>query len=149
MMVTEVPSGAEISCVHSKANAQQKLIHTSQAASSEGVKEYYWGSPGGASGKEPACQCRRHKRHGFDPWVGKIPLEEGMATHSSVLAWRMPWIEEPGRPQSIGSHAVGYDWSDEAQHKEYYYSFCTNETIEEGLSSTHSIFQTSLHHFTL
>ena len=29
--------------------------------------------PGGASGKEPTCQCRRHKRRGFDPWVGKIP----------------------------------------------------------------------------
>ena len=32
-----------------------------------------WGFPGGTSGKEPACQCGRHKRHGFDPWVGKIP----------------------------------------------------------------------------
>ena len=31
------------------------------------------GSPSGPSGKEPDCQCRRHKRHGFDPWVGKIP----------------------------------------------------------------------------
>ena len=31
------------------------------------------GFPGDASGKEPACQCRRHKRHGFDPWVGKVP----------------------------------------------------------------------------
>ena len=30
--------------------------------------------------KEPACQCRRHKRQGFNPWIGKIPLEEGMAT---------------------------------------------------------------------
>ena len=29
--------------------------------------------PGGASGKELTCQCRRHKRHRFDPWVGKIP----------------------------------------------------------------------------
>ena len=42
--------------------------------------------PGGASGKEPACQSRRPKRRGFSPWVGKIPLEEEMATHSSVLA---------------------------------------------------------------
>ena len=31
-----------------------------------------WGFPAGASGKEPACQCRRHKQHGFDSWVGKI-----------------------------------------------------------------------------
>ena len=34
---------------------------------------YTVGFPGGASGKEPTCQCRRHKRHGFDPWVEKIP----------------------------------------------------------------------------
>ena len=32
-----------------------------------------WGFPGGASGKEPTCQCRTHKRLGLDPWVGKIP----------------------------------------------------------------------------
>ena len=36
------------------------------------------------------------------------PLEEGTATHSSVLAWRFPWAEEPGRLQSIG-HRVGHD----------------------------------------
>ena len=37
------------------------------------------------------------------------PLEEGMATHSSILAWRIPWTEEPGRLQSTGSHRVGHD----------------------------------------
>jgi len=36
-------------------------------------------------------------------------LEEGMATHSSILAWRIPWTEEPGGLQSIGLHRVGYD----------------------------------------
>ena len=40
------------------------------------------------------------------------PLEEGMATHSSILAWRIPWTEEPGRLQSIGSQRVDHDWSD-------------------------------------
>ena len=35
-----------------------------------------------------------------------------MATHSSVLAWRIPGTEEPGELQSMGSHRVGYDWSD-------------------------------------
>ena len=44
--------------------------------------------PSGVSGKESDWQCRRRKRHGFDPWVGKIP-GGGLATHSSVLAWRM------------------------------------------------------------
>ena len=37
------------------------------------------------------------------------PLEEGMATHSSILAWRIPWTEEPGRLQSIGLHRVKHD----------------------------------------
>ena len=37
------------------------------------------------------------------------PLEEGMTTHSSVLAWRIPWLEEPGGLQSIGSQRVGHD----------------------------------------
>ena len=36
------------------------------------------------------------------------PLEEGMATHSSILAWRIPWTEEPGRLQSLGSRTVGH-----------------------------------------
>ena len=37
------------------------------------------------------------------------PLEKGMATHSSVLAWRIPWTEEPGRLQSMGSQRVRHD----------------------------------------
>jgi len=37
------------------------------------------------------------------------PLEEGMATHSSILAWRIPWTEEPGRLQSTGLQRVGPD----------------------------------------
>ena len=39
----------------------------------------------------------------FEPWVGKIPLEKGMATHSSILAWEDPWTEELGGLQSMGS----------------------------------------------
>ena len=39
----------------------------------------------GLSGQEPACQFRRQ---GFSPWVGKIPLEKGMAIHPSILAWK-------------------------------------------------------------
>ena len=45
-----------------------------------------------------------------------IQLEEGMATHSSILAWRIPWTEAPGGLQSIGSQRAEYDWSDLA-HK--------------------------------
>ena len=38
-----------------------------------GIIKDKMGFPGGTSGKEPNCQCRRHKRHGFNPWVGKTP----------------------------------------------------------------------------
>ena len=40
---------------------------------------------------------------------GEDPLEEGMATHSSILAWRIQWTEEPGRLQSIELQRVGHD----------------------------------------
>ena len=42
----------------------------------------------------------------------KDPLEKGMAIHSSILAWRIPWTEEPGRLQSVGSQRVGQNWRD-------------------------------------
>ena len=67
--------------------------------------------PGGASGKESVCQCRRHKRHGLDPWVGKISWRRTWQTHSSILAWRIPWREEPGGLQSIDSQGVRHDRS--------------------------------------
>ena len=54
---------------------------------------------GGTGDKEPACQCRKHKRCRFD--AQEDPLEEGMAAHSSTLAWRIPGIEEPSKLQSI------------------------------------------------
>ena len=53
-------------------------------------------------------QCRRP---GFDPRVRKITWISGMATHSSTLAWRIPWTEEPGRLQSMGLQRVGHDWA--------------------------------------
>ena len=48
-----------------------------------------------------------------ESWVRSLgwedPLEKEMATHSSILAWRIPWTEKPGRLQSIGSQRVGHD----------------------------------------
>ena len=43
------------------------------------------------------------------------PLEEGMATHSSILAWRIPWTEDPGGLQSMGSQRVRHDLATEQQ----------------------------------
>ena len=40
---------------------------------------------------------------------GKDPLGKGMATHSSILAWEIPWTEKPGELQSMGSLKIGYD----------------------------------------
>ena len=40
---------------------------------------------------------------------GEDPLEKEMATHSSILAWEIPWMEEPGRLQLMGSRRVGHD----------------------------------------
>ena len=72
----------------------------------------YWkGFPCGANGKEPTCQCRRLKRPGWILVSGRS-LEEEMAAHSRILAWRISWTEEPGGPQTTGSQRVGYDWSD-------------------------------------
>ena len=45
------------------------------------------------------------------------PLEEGMATHSSLLAWRIPWTEEPGGLQSMGLQRVGHDLATEQQQQ--------------------------------
>ena len=67
----------------------------------------FLGFPGDSDGKElPAM---------WDTWVQSLgwegPLEEGMATHTSILAWRIPWTEEPGGLHSIGSQRVRHDWS--------------------------------------
>ena len=48
-----------------------------------------------------------------ETWVQSLDredlLEKEMATHSSILAWNIPWVEEPGRLQSMGSQRVGHD----------------------------------------
>ena len=77
--------------------------------------QYLKGFPGGTSGKESACQCRRHKSHRFNYW--KTPLEKEMATHSSILAWKIPWAEEPGGMQFMELQRVGYAWACTHTHK--------------------------------
>ena len=72
------------------------------------------GFPGGASGKEAACQRRRHKRCRFNPWVGKMPWRRKRQTHSSILAWRI--LKEPGGLQSMGLQRVRCDWCDLAHN---------------------------------
>ena len=65
----------------------------------------YMAFPGSSTGKESACNAGD-----LVPFMGQEDiLEKGMATHSSILAWRIPWTEEPGRLQSLGSQRVGHD----------------------------------------
>ena len=59
--------------------------------------------PGGTSGKESACQGRKYKRLRVRSLSWEDPLDEGLVSHSSILAWRIPWTEETGGLQSIGS----------------------------------------------
>ena len=59
--------------------------------------------------KNPPADAGDVRDNMFDPCVRKIPLEESRATHSSVLAWRIPGMEEPSGLQSMGSHRVGHD----------------------------------------
>ena len=66
---------------------------------------YIWGFTGGSDGKESAC-----KVGDLDSIPGQEdPLEKEIASHSSTLAWKIPWMEEPGRLQSMGSQRVGHN----------------------------------------
>ena len=68
-------------------------------------EKYSYGFPGGSDGEESASNAGD---------LGSIPgsedpLEKGMATYSSILAWRLPWTEEPGGLQSMGLQGIGHD----------------------------------------
>ena len=62
----------------------------------------------------PVAQIVRNLPAMLETWVWSLgqedPLEKGMATHASILAWRIPWAEEPGGLQSIGLQRVRHDW---------------------------------------
>ena len=85
---------------HSPGDEEQWEFSESQ--SSPGISYImvsYLGLPRWLSGKESTCQC---KSHGFYPWVRKIPWRRKRQLHSSSLALRIPWTEEPGGLQSMG-----------------------------------------------
>ena len=61
---------------------------------------------------------RRQKKHGFDPWVKKNPLDEEVATHSSIFAWEIPWTEEPGGLHSMRLQTVGHKLATKPQQQQ-------------------------------
>ena len=67
------------------------------------------GFPGGASGEELAYRCRRHKRPGFDPWVGKISWSRVWQPTPVLLPGESPRTEGPDGLQSMGSQTVKHD----------------------------------------
>ena len=77
------------------------------------------GFPDGAGGKEPGCQCKRHERCGFNPWVGKIP-------------WRRKWQPTPvflsgefqGQRSLLGSNARGHKESNMTKQLTLSHTFC-------------------------
>ena len=70
-----------------------------------GKYSVFYGFPSGSDSKASACNAGDL---GSIPGSGN-PLEKEMAIHSSTLAWKIPWTEEPGRLQSMGSQRVGHD----------------------------------------
>ena len=64
----------------------------------------------------------------------EVPLEKGMATHSSILAWRIPWMEEPGGLQSMGLQSVGHNWASSL----HFTSSCKRN--QWALNDSHSTF---------
>ena len=83
------------------------------------------GLPAGANGKEPVCQGRAVRDLGWS-LSREDPLEEGMVTHPSLLAWRIPRTEKPVGLQSMGSQRVGHEGSDLAHS-------CVGTGLGEGV----------------
>ena len=92
-------------CSFHPISALRKL---SQGMHLGGVLAEVWGFPGGTSGKEPAYQSRRYETQ-VRSLGQEVPLEEAIATHSNILAQRIPWMKEADELQSIGSHRVRHD----------------------------------------
>ena len=67
------------------------------------------GFSGGANGTRIRLSVQETKETRVRSLGQEDPLGEGMTTHSSILAWRIPWTEEPGGPQSMGSQRVGHN----------------------------------------
>ena len=75
--------------------------------------------------KESTCQCMRCKIRRFQSLGQEDPLEEEMATHSSVLPWKIPWTEKPGGLQFVGSKRVGHN--------------CVTNSLEKKMASHSNI----------
>ena len=73
-------------CFYSREQNENKIAQKNYGTTDLGsTKVVRWGFPGGASNKEPPGQCRRCKRHRFNPWVGKIPWKKAQQPTAGFL----------------------------------------------------------------
>ena len=92
--------------VHGVAKSQTRLSDVTKVTKELTEVTQRRDLPDGADGKSPTCQVRRYKSL---PLPGEDPLEKGMATCSRILTWSIPWTEEPGGLQFMGSQRVRHD----------------------------------------
>ena len=94
-----------------------------------GAADNKLGAPGAGTRASLVAQLVKNPPAIWETWVLSLgwedPLEEGMATHSSIPAWRIPWTEEPGGLQFLGSQRVAHDW-------------VTKHSTDAGTSSSYS-----------
>ena len=91
--------------IHGVAKSRTRLSNWNELNWTEPWQDF---SSGSAIMNPPAMQEMQDTRVQSLGW--EDPLEKGMATHSSILAWRILWTEEPGGLQSMGPQRVGHDW---------------------------------------
>ena len=96
--------------MHIVKNNLSHPMHSSQLMLNKtSISAFLFQRSDGASGKESTCQCRRRETQVWS--LGQEgPVEEGMATHSSILAWRIPWTEEPGRVHGVAKNQTQLKW---------------------------------------
>ena len=105
----------------------------------------YRGFPGSTSGKEPACQCRKRKRCGFDPWVRKIPWRRPLQPTPVFFPGESPQTEEPRGLQSIGSQSqMWLKWLSTHAHGVYKIRLILTKPLFQLLSINSLIFSNIL-----
>ena len=82
-----------------------QLLEAPQSEHSPGIRSEIISFPGGSDGKVSAGNAG----YQVQSLGQEDPLENGMETHSRILAWRIPWTEEPGRLKAMGSQGVRHD----------------------------------------
>ena len=96
-----------------------------------------WGPPGGSAGKTAPAMSGLQGDAGSTPGP-EGPLEKDTATHSRILVWRSPWIEEPGGLQSRGLQRVGRCWSDLARTRAVQKCWPSNSTAKGNITLRNS-----------